>query len=77
MAVTNLKEKLYKKLENINDDVLIQDVLNFINIESAEKELVEFSKEQLKLIDEAKQSVRISSVPNQLVFEKTREWLKR
>ena len=77
MADTKLKEKLYKRLESIEDDILIQSVLNLIEIESDDLAKIHFDDNQIQLIEEARVSVRKTGVSNQEVFSKNREWLKK
>lgn len=73
MVGTNLKEELFKKLEKIEDDVLIQSVLNFINLENDENSKIIFSEDERVLIDEAKESARKAGVSNAQVFRKAKE----
>ena len=77
MPETKLKEELFKKLQEIEDETLIQSVLNLIDLESDESSKFVFSEDQLKLIEEAKISARQSGIPNHIVFSKTKEWLNK
>jgi hypothetical protein len=77
MPETKLKEELFKKLQEIEDETLIQSVINFIDIESDENSKIVFSEDQLELIEEAKISARQSGITNQKVFSKTKEWLNK
>jgi len=77
MSDTNLKETLYNKLEEINDESLILSLLNHLEIEINENEILKYSKTQLRKIEESKQSVRVSGIPNKEVFKKSSEWLRK
>ena len=72
---TNLKEELYKKIQEIEDESLIQSMLNLIELESDQSSKFVFSDHQLKLIEEAKISARKSGIPNQEVFNNAKKWL--
>ena len=77
MVQVKLKDKLIEKLESIDDEILLQSVLNLIELETNDVDRVDFNDEQIQLIEDAKLSARSNGIPNQDVFSKTNEWLKK
>jgi len=69
-----IKEEVLVRLENIEDEHILQSILNFIELEQHESK-IQFTDKQLKEIGVAQKSVREKSISNKSVFSKTKEWL--
>ncbi len=45
MSITELKKKLKEKIENLNEDYLLEELLNIIDLELTKNDLVQIPKE--------------------------------
>ena len=76
MAEIKLKNELFKKLELVEDESIIENILLLLEMENNET-ILKFNKGELLQISEAKLSVRTNGIPNSEVFSKTKEWLSK
>jgi hypothetical protein len=76
MAEMKLKNKLYEKLELVEDESIIENILLLLEMESHES-IIKFDDEQLRQIDNAKLSARSKGIPNDEVFNRNKEWLSK
>ncbi len=57
MTTTELKEKLIKKLENVTEDYLLEEVLSMLELEEEHNKIFKLSNEQKKAIDKARKQI--------------------
>jgi len=58
MVNQSIKDKVLESLQNINDEVSLQNLLNYIQIESDKDAIYELNDNQLRLINETKRQVK-------------------
>lgn len=76
MAELKFKNKLFKKLELVEDESLFESMLLLLEMESNET-IIKFEDDQLRQIEKSKLSARSNGIPNTEVFSKTKEWLSK
>ena len=76
MSTAELKKKILKRIEQIDEEYLLEELLGIIEIE--EEDLIEISKEHkdmlhigLKQVEEGK------TTPNEIVEKRIEKWLNK
>ena len=78
MASQTLKEKVIDKVNNLEDDSILQGLLNFIEMEKDAESIYEFDTSQLQIIDEAKLQVKEGKTQtHEEVNKEIEEWLNK
>lgn len=78
MSTAELKEKVLKRIEQIDEDYLLEDLLNLIEIEEEEEDLIEISKEHKEMLDIGlKQVEQGKTTPNEIVEKRIEKWLNK
>ena len=78
MSTAELKKKILKRIEQIDEEYLLEELLGIIEIEEEEEDLIEISKEHkdmlhigLKQVEEGK------TTPNEIVEKRIEKWLNK
>jgi len=58
MTTIELKKKLIKRINNIEDELLLQEVSRLLGFEEDESDIYYFSEEQRKSIEEAQECIK-------------------
>ncbi len=78
MAVTKLKKQVKNRIESVNDEYLLEEILNLIDFESEKEELdiipVDHQKELEISLEQMKNGDTIS---NEDVNAKVKKWLSK
>ena len=75
MSTTELKKRLLEKIEEIDQDYLLQEVLNLIEFETT-SEPIKLSSEQKSAVDQAREQIKNGEFfTNEEVDNEIDEWL--
>ncbi len=78
MSTTELKQKLISKIEQTEDDSLLEEALRLLDIEMDDLDLIELDKNQIEAIDEAKEQIKNGQyLTNQQANKEIDEWLSK
>lgn len=78
MSTLELKNKVIERLKSIKEDYLLEEILNLIDIESANDDVYKIPKEhKADLAISIKQKQEGKTVPNELVNQRFEKWLYR
>ncbi len=76
MSTAELKKKVLNKIEQIDEDYLLEDLLNLIEIE--EEDFIEISEEHKEILDIGlKQVEEGKTTPNEIVEKRIEKWLNK
>ncbi|MCB0645604.1 MAG: hypothetical protein KDC49_03010 [Saprospiraceae bacterium] len=77
MSTTELKERVLKKIETIQDDYLLEELLDFLDFETMKEPFV-LSKSQTSAIREAKLQIAKGEVfTNAQIDDEIDQWLNK
>lgn len=77
MSTTELKERVLKKIETIQDDYLLEELLDFLDFETKKEPFV-LSKSQTSAIREAKLQIAKGEVfTNSQIDDEIDQWLNK
>ncbi len=77
MTTIELKKRVLKKIENINEDYLLEEVLALIEFETSSAS-IELSTDQKSAIDEARAQIKRGEVyTNEEVDKEIDQWLNK
>jgi uncharacterized membrane protein len=76
MTTLELKKKLIKRINNIEDELLLQEVSRLIDTEEDESDIYYFTEEESKAIEEAReQYAKGEFLSNEEASKEVDEWL--
>ena len=77
MTTIDLKKRVMKKIENLNEDYVLEEVLALIEFETS-SESIKLSSEQKSAIDEARTQIKRGEVyTNEEVDNEIDQWLNK
>lgn len=78
MAVTELKKQVKERIEHINDEYLLEEILNLIDFETDHNEFFIIPNEHKKEIDKSlEQFEKGITVSNETVKQNFQKWLSK
>ncbi len=78
MTTKDLKEKLIKSVEGVENDILLESLVNMIELESDVDSIYEFTDQQLMQIEDAKKEIKEGKIyTDNEVNKEIDEWLNK
>lgn len=78
MTTTELKKRLIKRINSIEDELLLQEMSRFIDIQDDKSDTYYFTDEESKAIDEAREAyARGEFLTNEEANKEVDEWLEK
>ena len=78
MTTTELKKRLIKKIDAIDNDLILEEMLRWVGAEGDDEDIYHFTDEQLKAVEEAQQQYeRGEYISGEEADKMIREWLER
>jgi len=78
MSTVELKNKVIKRLEDVNQPHLLEEILNLIEIETRSEEVFMIPEEHKADLEISLQQLKEGkTVPNEVVNERMQKWLYR
>lgn len=77
-STVELKQKLISKIEQTEDNTLLEEMLRLLNIETTDLNLIELSEKQKEAIDEAREQIKNGQyLTDEQANQEVDEWLKK
>jgi flagellar motor component MotA len=78
MTTTELKKRLIRKIDKIEDDFILEEILRLVDEEEDNKEIYHLSEEQLKAVEEAEEEYRNGDfISGEEADRIIKEWLNK
>ena len=78
MAVIELKNKVRKRIESLNDEHLLEEILNLIDFESDKEEVYSIPPDHQKELEiSLRQMKNGNTISNEDVNDKVQKWLSK
>ena len=78
LHMVDLKEKLIKKIKEINRPDVLQEIHRLLEMGSEDQEIYQLSEEQKFVVNEAQEEIRKGEfISNEKANEEVKEWLKK
>ncbi len=78
MTTTELKKRLIKRINSIEDELLLQEMSRFIDIQDDESDIYCFTDEESRAIEEAREAyARGEFLTNEEANKEVDEWLEK
>ncbi len=78
MAVSELKNLVKNRLDTVNDEYLLEEILNLLNFESEKEEIFDIPEEHRKQLEISLDQMRKGDiVSNEEVDAKVNRWLSK
>ena len=78
LHMVDLKEKLIKKIKEINSPDVLQEIHRLLEMGFEDQEIYQLSEEQKSVVNEAQEQIRKGEfISNEKANEEVKEWLKK
>ena len=78
MAVIELKNKVRKRIESLNDEHLLEEILNLIDFESDKEEVYSIPPDHQKELEISLEQMKNgNTISNEDVNDKVQKWLSK
>jgi superfamily I DNA and RNA helicase len=78
MAVIELKNKVRKRIESLNDEHLLEEILNLIDFESDKEEIYSIPLDHQKVLEISLEQMKNgNTISNEDVNDKVQKWLSK
>ena len=78
MAVIGLKDQLKKRIESVNDEYLLKEILNLIDFESEKQEIYIIPSDHQKVLEISLEQMKNGdTISNEDVNDKVQKWLSK
>jgi hypothetical protein len=78
MAVSELKNQVKKRIESVNDESLLEEILNLIDFQSEKEEMYMIPSDHQKELELSLEQMKIGDIiSNEDVNDKVQKWLSK